>query len=294
MSNLTEPLGDQKQRKPTDKERVLFARETLAYQESELLAREKAFKIKEASLVKAESEAAIRLTVIDKQIAAKEKLIESVNDQNEGARRDYRNQIDSLTDDKNEVIKQIQAKQLELAAIDKKLAIQETLLEGKKSDQSLIQQEIKDLKQYFKDQERITEETIQEWNSTLVEFRKEADIVQGEKNKISADIIHMEQDKIVLSKELDEQSEKLEALILSYELKTAEYRGQLKEMDDKLLAKKTELDVHMATYETSKKDIETRTKSLTLKENDIKTRSSVLDQKERRLKMLYGNAGLDY
>ena len=93
-----------------------------------------------------------------------------------------------------------------------------------------LQQEIKDSKKYLKEQGEIVEDTIAEWNTQLVEFGTEIQAVQEEKNKITADIFNLEQERNVLSREVKTIENKLSLLDTSYENKVTEYRTHLKEL----------------------------------------------------------------
>lgn len=279
-----QPLDlEKKSRELAEKEKVLNAREDLVSRENALNKRQKVF-----------DEAGAKLDVLNKQIKAKEGILASRSIDLDDFIIQSQAEVDSLKAQKTVVLQTISTQEENFSKLRTQYNSVAVDIKVKKHELSEILDQIKETKKYRDEQAKLTEETISEWNSNLVEFRAEADLIQTEKNKISADIIRLEQDKTTIALEVDKEETKLESLANTYLEKVEEYKAKLRILDTELEQKRNELDGIINATQMKLKEVETREKSVRLKEGNINQRQAELDQKERRLKMNYGIAGIDY
>jgi len=235
-----------------------------------------------------------RLNVLDKQIKAKEGVLNAhtievseMVTRSEELVQKFRNQEDDAR-------KAVETQEGILAGLKAQVINVNSSIRVKKTGLTDIQNQVKETRDYFKEQEKLTEDTIAEWNSTLVEFHKEAENVHTEKNKLSADIIRLGQDKAALTEEIEHVQDKFESLAKVYNTKVSEYKADLQVLDDKIVQRQRKLNELEDDLVMRLKAIETRERSYSLKEASLKEHESELNQKERRLKMNYGIAGIDY
>lgn len=274
---------EKKSRELEEREHSLNLRENLLEREKALEKRQRVF-----------NEAEAKLDVLNKQIKAKQDVLASHEIEMDESIKKSKELVDKLHTQEENARKQTKIQEELL----KKLKLQETSVQSsiqtKKTDLNDIRSQIKDSKDYLADQERLTTNTINEWNVTLQEFRNEADAIQKEKNKLSADIIRLDQKGVELTVEIDKQKSNLDALKNTYEQKVSIYKSDLKDLDVKLQNKKNELDRLITSADMRRIELETREKSLKLKEGNVNRRERELDQKERRLKGAYGMAEIPW
>lgn len=281
---MNQPLDlEKKSRELAEKEKVLNAREDLVARENAINKRQKIFDETEA-----------KLEVLKKQIKAKEDILASRSIDLDDFIIQATEEISSLKAQKNVVLQSISAQEETLS----KFRIQHdgivTDIKVKKRELTELQEQIKETKRYRDEQAKLTEDTIAGWNSNLVEFRAEVDIIQDEKDKLSKDIIRLEQDKTAITIEVDREQSNLEALAGAYEDKATLYKVSLRSLDTEVSQKRNELEGIINAAQMKLKEVETREKSVRLKEGNVNQRQAELDQKERRLKMNYGIASIDY
>lgn len=266
-----------------ERERVLSAREGLLEREKALEKRQKVF-----------DDVALKLEVLKKQIKAKEDILAARNIEVEDLSISSQTKLDELYAKESVAKQTLEVQGKLLTGLKNQEALITNSIKSKKSDLATLQGQIKESRDYLNEQATIVENTINDWNSTLTEFHKEAENLQLEKNKISADIIRLEQDKLSIAKETRKEEEKLEALNDQYDTTAEEYKSNLKELDALVTDKKNKADNYQNVYDMKKKEIEVRERSVRLKEGTTNQRMLELDQKERRLKMNYGVAGMNY
>jgi len=278
---MTQPLDlEKKSRELDDREQDLNRKESLLEREKNL---------EKVQALYAETET--KLIVLNKQIKAKQDVLQAHTDE-----------LDTLSVKSQEEADRLRLKE---DSIKKSIVIQETILsKSKVQDAQLqiqikraktelvnLQAQVKETKDYRDEQSRLAEDTIAQWNSDLVEFRKEADDIQFEKNKLSADIIRLEQDRTMITVEVNSIEQKLESLDGVYESKVEEYKSSLRTFELQREEKQRVFDSLSNSYDMRLKEVETREKSVRLKEGSLNTRQHDLDQKERRLKMI---TSIDY
>ena len=281
MSSLQPQDLEKKARELADKEKVLNAREDLVSRENALNKRQKVF-----------DEAEAKIDVLTKQIKAKEDIIASRTIDFDTFVTSANERIESLKVREETVKNAISERQKTLADIKTQETNVSLSIKQRKNELAEVKEQIKEALHYKEEQEKLVENTIAEWNSILVEFRKEADLIQDEKNKLSSDIIRLEQDKSALAIDMNKEQSRLESLYEAYELKADEYKAKLRILDTDISAKRNELGSVINATDMRVKEVETREKSVKLKEGNLTRRASELDQKERRLKMNYGIADI--
>lgn len=274
---------EKRARELEERENSLNLRENLLEREKALEKRQKVF-----------SDAETKLDVLNKQIKAKEDILAARGIELDQQSNTHAETIEKLEAQENKAKKAITVQEEILANLKLKESSLDFTLRSKKSELSKIQDQVKETKDYLKEQERISQDTISQWNMTLIDFRKEADNIQLEKNKLSADIIRMGQEKIAMSAELKTIQDRIESLDSTYNQKVETYKSKLRDLDTQVNDKKNELDNIINSMEMRRVEIETREKSLKLKEGNVQRRDRELDQKERRLKGAYGMADLDF
>jgi chromosome segregation ATPase len=279
-----QPLDlEKKSRELEEKERVLNAREDLVARENAINKRQKIFDETEA-----------KLEVLNKQIKAKDAVLSAREMDLENFTVKQNEEIESINAQKSVARQGVIAQEKVLTDLKKQETVLLNGIKAKKSELSIIRDQVKETKAYVSEQSKLAEDTISEWNANLVEFRAEADLIQNEKNKLSADIIRLEQDKTTIALEVDKEQTKLESLASAYEDKVEVYKASLRSLDVEVSQKRNELEGVVNATQMKLKEVETREKSVHLKEGNINQRHAELDQKERRLKMNYGIAGIDY
>lgn len=283
MSQLADEQLAKRSRELEEREQALNFREGLLEREKALEKRQKVF-----------DESETKLDVLNKQIKFKEAILSTHTFELEKLIQDIEEatiQYKKLSDSHKEAVA-LQNKVL--ANLGHQESQKNSEIKAKKAELADLQAQVKETKKYRDDQAKIVENTIAEWNSTLVEFRKEADAIQEDKNKLSADIIRLEQDKTSMIIEDKKLEGKLEALAQQYEDKVEVYKSELRTLDIQVKDRQREYEGIVTSLEMRKKEVETKEKSFKLKEQAVNAREYTLDQKERRLKMNYGIAGIDY
>jgi len=171
--------------------------------------------------------------------------------------------------------------------IDKKLVV-------KRRELSAINDEISEAKRYRAEQETLTDDAIADCNARLVEFQSEANLVQEDKNKLSASVIRLEQELQARQEDIATANLKLSALNDSYASKAATYRHNLQDMSDQIESKEKTMASFEATYHNRDIELKARESSVNIREVAQRRTENNLIQKERRLRMSYGIAGMDY
>jgi chromosome segregation ATPase len=281
---MTQPLDLEK------KSRELDEREESLKRKESLLEREKSLERVQALYAETET----KVTVLNKQIKAKRDILQAHTDELDTLSAKYQEESDRLHLKEDSIKKSIAVQEAILSKAKVQGAQLETQIKRAKTELLGLQNQVRETKDYNQEQSKLAEDTIAQWNSDLVAFRKEADNIQFEKNKLSADIIRLEQDKSIMIIEASDIERKIEALDNTYASKVEEYKSNLRTFEMQKEAKQREFDSLSNSYDMRLKEVETREKSVRLKEGSINTREHELDQKERRLKMNYGMAGIDY
>lgn len=274
---------EKKLRQLEDRESALNQRENILEREKQVIAREKVF-----------SDAESKLDVLNKQIKAKELILSQRNDEIENAANTHlvkKSEFEAKTKANDKALKVQQ--QLIADATNSYKSVCSTIKEKEKLLKS-IKDEISDSKSYLAEQESISENIISEWNMRLTEFAKESDIIRDEKNKLSADIIRLEQEKSALKDECQKIEDNLDNLSDSYDKKVDEYKEKLRVLNDKCIDKQNEYDGLSNAIESRELAIAAGEKSLRLRLYSIGIKERELEQKERRLKANFGMSGIDY
>lgn len=282
MKNRSDDL-EKKSRELEEREHALNLREDLLEREKALEKRQKVF-----------NDAETKLDVLNKQIKAKEDILARRNVELEDAVLESTKKIDNLKSKEAAVKRAIKAEEDVLTQTKRKETGIESSIRNKKIELDGIQLQIKESKEYLKSQEKLTENTISDWNVTLQEFRNEADSIQREKNKLSADIIRLDQDKMNLTVEVTKIQTDLDKLHDTYTQKVEIYKRGLHDLDIETNNKKNEFQEFDTMFTMRRTELDTREKSLRLKEGSVKAKELELDQKERRLKGAYGMAEIPW
>lgn len=104
---------------------------------------------------------------------------------------------------------------------------------------SIVKAQIKDSKRYLKEQEIIVNETVAEWNSQLVGFRQEIDVLHDEKEKILRDVVRLQEDKKILEEAVSIAEDKLVELENVYQEKASQYRDVLYGLSQQITKKES-------------------------------------------------------
>jgi chromosome segregation ATPase len=255
-------------------------------------AREKFISQKEKLLD--DSERILKIEVLDKQIEAKEAILNDVQMRIDSLVKTYEHKKAGVDEETRLIgvsVDQMRRKEESLTKVYTQLQHD---VGAKRRELNDIKDEITLSKKYAKEQEQVVNKTVNEWNSTLTEFQQEASLIQADKNKISSDIIRLEQEKLSKETELEEVQIKLNSLTEKYEERAASYRKDLKELDNRVSARQDDFDMIEVKNKARLKDVETREKSTRLKEISLMNKERELLQKENRLKMNYELASLNY
>ena len=278
---MTQPLDlEKKSRELDDREQDLNRKESLLEREKNL---------EKVQALYADTET--KLIVLNKQIKAKQDVLQAHADELDTLSVKSQEEVDRLRLKEDSVKKSIVIQETILTKLKVQDAQIQTQTKRAKTELVNLQGQVKETKTYRDEQSRLAEDTIAQWNSDLVEFRKEADDIQFEKNKLSADIIRLEQDRTTLTLEVHTIEQKLESLDGVYESKVEEYKSNLRTFELQKEDKQRVFDSLFNSYDMRLKEVETREKSVRLKEGSLNTRQHDLDQKERRLKMI---TSIDY
>lgn len=188
----------------------------------------------------------------------------------------------------------IDAKQAELAQIAARVVTSNKINDGAKGKLAEINMEIKEAKQYLREQEKLVSDTISDLQVELANQVRAAEGDQQIKRELSTDIVRLGQEKSSLVEENDLWTDKLKALEETYQIKLSERRDALDDLDQAIANK----ELHVAALERDmairEQSLVTREKSLSLKEAANTRLENELGQKDRRLQQLYGTAGIDY
>jgi chromosome segregation ATPase len=265
----------------------------------ELEARSKQLDVREELVSKKEAilDTSVRkaqVTVLDKQISAKQLILDDIGDKIDAEHNRHTRAVISAGSELDEVKQSIKALTRDQSKLTTSNELLESSIQRCQTKLAAIKREINEARKYSKEQSELAESTIADWNVRLTEFQHEADLVHNEKTKIAVDIIRLDQDKLVLSREVDNLAEKTEQLATVYEGKAASYRDSLRELND-TIAQKQEFIIELGKkHQQRLKDIDSREKGLNIREAALRIDEQSLVQKERRLKANYGMAGLDY
>jgi len=271
---------EQKSRELDDREQDLKRKESLLEREKNL---------EKVQALYAETET--KIVVLNKQIKAKQDVLQAHTDELDTLSAKSQEEADRLRLREDSIKKSIVIQETILSKSKVQDAQLQTQIKRAKTELVNLQGQVKETKDYRDEQSRLAEDTIAQWNSDLVEFRKEADDIQFEKNKLSGDIIRLEQDRTTITLEVNSIEQKLESLDGAYESKVEEYKSNLRTFDIQKEDKQRVFDSLSNSYDMRLKEVETREKSVRLKEGSLNTRQHDLDQKERRLKMI---TSIDY
>jgi len=271
---------EQKSRELDDREQDLNRKESLLEREKNL---------EKVQALYAETET--KLIVLNKQIKAKQDILQAHTDELDSLSVKSQKEADGLRVKETSLKQAIVIQEAVLSKLKAQDPQLQTQIKRTKTELANLQDQVRETKAYRDEQCTLAEDTIAHWNSDLVEFRKEADDIQFEKNKLSADIIRLEQDRSTMTVEINSIEQKLESLDGAYELKVEEYKSNLRTFEIQKEDKQRTFDSLSNSYDMRLKEVETREKSVRLKEGSLNTRQHDLDQKERRLKMI---TSIDY
>lgn len=280
--------GDQadlakKSRELAEKERVLNARENILEREKALQQRQKVF-----------DDAETKLDVLRKQITAEESILEARRQEVDDLADKAQITLDSLKAQEQVVRQSITTQNDKLDELKTKETQVNASIRNKRQELADLKEQVRETKEYREEQEKLSENTISEWNITLQEFRKEADNIQLEKNKLSADIIRLGQDKLMLVEEVRKIEAKMNVLEDGYESKVEEFKDKLRGLDKRLDEKIVELDNLKNAQSMREQALDAKERSVRIKESAFVKRDLELNQKEQRLRGAYGLAGIDY
>lgn len=208
------------------KSRELDEREESLKRKESLLEREKS--LERVQALYAETE--IKVTILNKQIKAKQDILQAHTDELDTLSAKYQEESNRLRLKEDSIKKAISVQEAILSKSKVQNAQLETQIKRSKTELTNLQDQVKETKDYRDEQSKLAEDTIAQWNSDLVAFRKEADDIQFEKNKLSADIIRLEQDRTTITLEVNALEQKLESLDETYASKVEEYKNSLKSL----------------------------------------------------------------
>src|SRR6185312_1121742 len=143
-----------------------------------------------------------KIEVLEKQVEAKEKVLDALSLKIDNLNEKYSIRKSDLDREYEDIVDSIRTKQKVYGSLELNNKSIQATIKHSKEELATIRDEIRDAKRYAKEQEEIASNTVSEWNATLVEFRAEADLIQQDKTKLSADIIRLEQTIGTLNKEI--------------------------------------------------------------------------------------------
>ena len=249
-------------------------------------------KIKARNEIADDAEA--RLIVIGEQIKAKNIELNRANQELDDFREACKEEEKSHQLKINNLNAQFNTKEGQLKEIDTRLESRRQQSIQLNKDNDVVLTQIKDNKQYLKNQEDIVNDTVAEWNAQLVEFRQEAESLQDEKNKLLTSTVRLEEDKKILDESLVEADNKLRELEKVYKEAVDEYKKELHVLANKVTEKKNELVALDRSLESRVKAIETKESEILVKQAALDKREADLNAKEQRLRSNFALSGLEY
>jgi chromosome segregation ATPase len=229
--------------------------------------------------------------ILEEQISYKEKEKSSLEAELLDIKQDYEVQITANEEQKAEYAKLERTKATLSKECDtllsRKLGIEQEVSKAKDKLEE-VNHTILDQKRYFKEQEKVIDETFADWNAQLNEFHLEAEHEQDRKNVLSGDIIRLEQAKAAMVQDNENKHAIIAELDETYKLRVEQYKTDLsskkvevQKEEQKLL----ELDLRNKGY---MEVLASREQALTIKETALNKQETDLNMRERNLKMKLG------
>lgn len=266
--------------------------EDLAKRNKDLDLREALLNERERKLDAAEKEG--RIAILDKQIEAKQEVIDGLNTKILT--------LDKRLDEKAESVKS-RMSELDGLETSKKAALAK--LDGKKAeleaDLTLIKAQVDDLKSQIKEredylarQEQQVDEAVANWNDKLNQIKFELESAQKDLTRVLEDKIRIEAERDTIASSIAGWEQKAIDIEYAYNDKAAAYRDDLKNLDAQVTQRKNWLEEQRTVHTLKEKDLESREKSLEVQQVVNNRKERELQQKERKLKMDYNLAGMEW
>lgn len=267
--------------------------------EANLQSRSKQLDIREQSVAEREqllddTEAKIRLTVLGKQIEAKEKTLDVLADKVTKTEKHLQSKTQEVDRQVTSLYEALNSKRASLDNLEAKKQSLKAQLAACLIELESAEHDIKERNNYLVEQESTVNSAIADWNSQLVGFQHEADAIEQEKNKHLAQVTELEQDKVAMEDALTKVEAELTALEDKYEARATDYKAKLRELDTELSQRQQEVATLKIDQDMRDKNLKAREKSLTIKSIAQDAKEQELGQKERKLRGDYSRAGLDF
>lgn len=252
--------------------------------------REKALKQKEALLD--DTELLTRLDILDKQIDIKQDTLATLNTKITSLTSTYEDKLDSTKMKLKELDDDIAVKKEEVAKIVASVDVVKASLVKSREEKTELHTAISDAKTYLKEQQVLTDVTINGWNDQLKDFQDADKDARIEKDRVVRDTLRLEQDKTLIEDEIERLSSKLEQLDNSYNDKVATYTDDLETLRGKIDSKEQTLLELDLTNKAQLDVLNIKEHSLNIKEHSLVERELNLKMQEKRLNMKLGLSGV--
>lgn len=224
-----------------------------------------------------------RLMVLDKQIDVQKKRLREAQDNFAAAeaitvmKLTATEEKTERAEDRLDVIKQ-DYKQF---VTDKEQLQQE--IGSLKLTKNDLTNEINSNKKYLKGQETLVNDTIASLNVQLQEFEQEGKDLETKRQKVSVDIMQLEQQVTETRIKQDVEQARLNELETTYNETAKDYKAQLQDLDH-LIDEAGEKAIHFDQMNQKHiHELEVREKVVTVKENALSVKEKELADKEKSL-----------
>lgn len=233
-----------------------------------------------------------RIEVLDKQIIIREDLLEEAERKNKAYEQKIREKIEADTERFERLKERIDEKRNEIKKYETQLASITEVVRSTKNDLKQIREDISTQSIYRKQQQDTMDQTINEWNSQLKDFRDEGIEVQNHKDQVARDVLRLEQDKASIDKEVEVVNTKLLDLDEVYLEKATSYKEQLRVQREELQkGQQTLLEIEQKC-KVRLEVIDTREKALDIRERVIQKSEFDLVSREKAVNMKVALSGV--
>jgi chromosome segregation ATPase len=220
------------------------------------------------------------LNQITKDISSKEKEMQSKSDHNKNAIEALEAELEKLKkmQDGNEML----------------LSSQSTQIKVNKEGLNVLKEQIKERQDYLSGQERIVNQTIQQWNDQFFMLKSDLESLEAEKRRVMESRTQIEQETQSAKEESELVSAKLEQLTELYDRKIGEYKTTITTLDKEINDKQSNLTELVADNELQKKALSVKERSISLRERALEQKENELKDREKRLRLNFDLASIPY
>jgi chromosome segregation ATPase len=223
--------------------------------------------------------------VLEKQIHFKERRIDELNVTMSVVTQELNDLEDSRRGELNMITADIKEAHKELGELAKKKKSQEQKLKDMQQLLAVVKSEIAEQEQYLRSQEAQVNQVMADWNADLTSMQKEADQIADSKVALSAQIVELEQRKIVASDKIDEVEQKLQDLEDVYADKIGNLKQELNLKQEAIQKAEERLTEITQSQNSAIQSLKTQEQSISLREEAIIRKEMDLSAREQKLTM---------